>query len=133
MENKKDIPSGKATIIAALIAGVFGLLVAFFKQDPPAVGNQVVSIPPINQTVNINTSPNSESLCIKIKAKADYVSSSLDEKQKALDDLVPKKIDLLFYRDKLRSFSDWSCEKIEENYNLVEIEIDSAKKLLSNE
>ncbi len=133
MENKKDIPSGKATIITALIAGVFGLLVVFFKQDPPEAGNQVVSIPPINQTVNINTNPNSESLCIKIKAKADYVSSSLDDKQKALDDLVPKKIDLLFYRDKLRSFSDWSCEKIGENYNTIENDITHAKKLLEDE
>lgn len=134
MENKKDIPSGKATIIAALIAGVFGLLVVFFKPDPPASPTTGVIPPTIHQEQNLNLNTNAESLlCTKIKAKADLVSSYLDKKQKKLDDLVPIKIDLLFYRDKLRSLSNFSCDKITDEYNSIVNDIDHAEKLLSNE
>jgi len=99
----KDFPLGYATLLAALLTGIFG----FFMRDQEI-----------------------DEYCIIIQNDAKRVAIELDEILNFIEDTDNSKTTYMIYRDALKSYSKYSCTKVKEEQNVIKKSIQEAENLL---
>ena len=129
LNNDKEVAkvNFKSAIIVASIAGIFAIIVAIINKDSTTPSNSSKATPSITQTVIVGNRESDE-LCEKLKNDADRLSLAFETKKNNVDELDEKRIRYLWFRDKLKSYSNFSCVEIKKNYNEFQKTIVDAQK-----